>query len=163
MKPILLYLILVGLPILGIFGLLRAGQKLSAPISLSGTWSTQLDLESLPCSSVRDPRIHPGLTTLSITQSGPHVFLTFDNIRKTTLTGNVQDLMIYASFIPEGADQASTSGSVPTAIYFHGTVDRQTAPNRLLGVLSFNCGPVQTEVPLTALRHGEGRKPTGGH
>ena len=48
MKPILLYLILVGLPVLGIFGLLRAGQKLSAPISLFGTWNAQLNVESSP-------------------------------------------------------------------------------------------------------------------
>src|SRR6267378_4265967 len=94
MRAVLLYLVLVGLPVLGIFGLLRVGQTLSAPISLAGRWNAQLSVASPLGSSVGDPLIHPGPTVLSITQSGPQVFLTFDDIQKTTLIGNVQDLTI---------------------------------------------------------------------
>jgi hypothetical protein len=163
MKPILLYLILVGLPVLAIFGLLRAGQKLSAPISLAGAWNAQLNLENPPDSSVRTALIHPGPTVLSITQSGPHVFLTFDELQTTTLIGNVQDLTVYASFIPESGGPTNTSGSKMTAIYFHGRVDRQTQPDRLLGVITFDRGPVRSKVSVIASRQSGVRQPTGGH
>jgi len=163
MKPILLYLVLVGLPILGIFALLRAGQKLSAPISLAGTWNARLNLETPPDSSVREVPIHPGPAVLSITQSGPHVFLTFDDLQKTTLVGKVQDLTIDASFIPASGGPTNTSGPATTAIYFHGRVDRQTEPDRLLGVITFERGSERSKVAVIASRQGGSRQPKGGH
>lgn len=163
MKPILLYLILVGLPILGILGLLRAGQNLAAPITLAGTWDAQLHLESPTDSSVCEAPIRPAPVVLSIKQSGQHVFLTFDDLQKTTLKGNVQDLTIYASFIPERRGLTNRSGPETTAIYFQGRVDRQTEPDRLLGVLTFNCGPVLSKVGVVASRQSGARQPTGSH
>ena len=161
MRAVLLYLVLVGLPVLGICGLLRVGQTLSAPISLAGRWNAQLSVASPLGSSVGGPLIHPGPTVLSISQSGSQVFLTFDDIQKTTLIGNIQDLTIDASFIPESA--TDTSGSATTTIYFQGRIDRQTEPNRLLGVLKFDRGPVRTELPLTALRQVRASKSAGGY
>ena len=159
MRAVLLYLVLVGLPVLGILGLLRVGQTLSAPTSLAGSWNAQLNVPGPPGSSAGDPLVHPGPTVLSITQSGPRVFLTFDDIQKTTLIGSVQGLLIYASFIPERATDAS--GAVTTAVHFRGRVDRQTEPDQLLGALIFNRGQMRTEVPLIAIRNREIRKGVG--
>lgn len=39
MRPALLYLVLVGLPLLGVLGILRAGSGLAAPPSFGGAWA----------------------------------------------------------------------------------------------------------------------------
>lgn len=161
MRAVFLYLVLVGFPVLGILGLLRVGQTLSAPSSLAGRWNAQLGVPTSLVSSAGDPLIHPGATILSITQSGPQVLLTFDDIQKQPLIGTVQDSVIYARFVPESA--SDTSGLATAAIYFQGRIDRQTDQARLLGVLTFDRGPVRTEVPLTAVRQSESRATTGGH
>jgi len=160
MKPVLLYLVLVGIPILGILGLLQVGQTLSAPISVAGTWNAQLSLPSQLDSAAGDPLIHPGPTLLNISQSGPRLFLAFNDDQKTTLVGNVQDMTIDASVFRDG--RANSSSLAATIIHFHGKVNRQTEPDRLVGVLIFEDGPSRTEVPLTATRQGEVRKATGG-
>jgi hypothetical protein len=100
--------------------------------------------------------MNSGPTLLNIFQSGPNVFLAFDDIQKTTLVGSVQDRTIDANVL---GDQR---GAATTKIHFHGRVDRQTEPDRLVGLLIFGDGPSRTEVPLSAVRQGEVRKPSGG-
>ena len=49
---IIAYILLVGLPVLGLVGVLKTGRGVAAPISLDGTWTLQADssrLASLPC------------------------------------------------------------------------------------------------------------------
>ena len=162
MKPVLLYLVLVGIPILGILGLLQVGQTLSAPISVAGTWNAQLSLPSQLDSAAGDPLIHPGPTLLNISQSGPDLLIAFDDDQKTTLVGHVRDMTIDASFFRDGRAATNSTSSATRTIDFHARVDRQTEPDRLVGVLIFEDGPSRTEVPLTATRHGEVRKATGG-
>lgn len=147
MRPVLLYLALVGLPILAVCGLLHMGERLSAPVSVAGTWSAQL---SFPESLAGDPMISPGVKVLTISQSGPQVFLTFDDERKTTLAGKINETAIYAGVLDGAAIKTGTNR--PTAISFHGRVNRQTEPDQLSGVLILDRGPVRTEIPLTALR-----------
>lgn len=45
-RPFLLYIFLVGAPLLGTLGLLQMGQMLSAPASLSGEWGVQSAVQS---------------------------------------------------------------------------------------------------------------------
>jgi hypothetical protein len=162
MRPILLYLSLVGIPVLGILGLLRMGQTLSAPVSLAGTWSAQLSLPDPHDSPGGDPLLHSGSTILSVSQSGPHLLISFDDNQRTTLVGNVHDVMINASALrPVATATTEISTSRPTAIYFHARVDHQTEPDRLLGILIFDDGASRTEMPFTAIRQGGVRKATG--
>ena len=161
-RPVLLYLVLVGIPILGILGLLQFGQTLSAPISVAGTWNAQLSLPDQLDSAAGDPLIHPGPTLLNISQSGPHLFIAFNDDQKTILVGNVKDMTIDASVFRDGRAPTNSLSSATIKIDFHGKVERQTERDRLVGVLIFEDGPSRTEVPLTAVRQGEVRKTTGG-
>jgi hypothetical protein len=162
MRSVLLYLVLVGMPVLGILGLLRVGQKLSAPISLAGPWNAQLSLPSQPDSAAGDSLSDPGPILLNISQSGPNLFLAFDDDQKTTLVGKVQDTTIDASVFRDRRGPTNTSSSATIIIHFHGRVDRQTQRDRLVGVLIFQDGSSRTEVPLSARRQGEVRKAGGG-
>jgi hypothetical protein len=157
LRPFLLYLILVGLPILGILGLLRAGQNLSAPISVAGTWETQL---SFPASPSDDLTIQPGPIVLHISQSGTHLFLAFDE--KTKLVGSIDDMTISAA-LSDGPGSTNTLSLSPTAIYFRGRINRGKQSDQLLGVITFAQGTVRTEVLLTASRQRAAIKPAGGY
>jgi hypothetical protein len=43
-KLIVAYVLLVGVPLLGLLGIVRAGQHLTPPISVGGTWRRILEL-----------------------------------------------------------------------------------------------------------------------
>ena len=40
---VMAYIVLVGLPLLGLVGVLRNGRALSAPVSVEGRWTFQAD------------------------------------------------------------------------------------------------------------------------
>jgi len=157
MKPVLVYLTLVGLPIVGTFGLLRAGQDLSAPISVGGTWEVRLSVPSPPSDDFRLP---PGPTVLKISQSGTHLLLAFDE--KTRLEGNVQGMRIYTG-LADGSSSATAVSLAPTVIHLRATIDRSPATDQLQGVITFARGNLRTEVPLTASRQRDAIKPGGGY
>jgi len=158
MRPIILYLVLVGLPVLGILGLLQVGQTLSAPISLGGKWSAQLTPPDPRELVGEDWLLRHGPTTLNITQSGPNLLLSFEDDPKSTFVGNVRDVTINADLVRQGT--ATSNGRV--AIYFHATVDLQTEPDRFVGVLILDDGSLRTEVPLTAARQSGVHRANGG-
>lgn len=151
MRPILLYVSLVGLPVLGILGLLQVGQTLSAPISLAGKWNAQLIPRNPQDLAGNNSLLRPGPTTLNITQSGPNLLLSFEDDPKATFVGNIRDMTINAGMVRQDAKATYTSNGT-TSIFLRARVDRHTSPERLLGVLTFANESVRIEVPLTAIR-----------
>ena len=158
MRAILLYVILVGVPVLGIVGLLRVGQRVSAPISLAGKWSAQLTPPNPQDLAGNNSLLRPGPTNLKISQSGTHLLLSFEDEQNTTLVGNIQDETINA--VRRGATETHKSEGT-TSVNLNARVDRHTDPDRLLGIVIFDYGSVRTEVPLTATRQSGVRKSTG--
>lgn len=75
MKSLLLYICFVGIPVLGIWGLLQVGRNLSAPTSLSGKWSVQLSRPDQDNSLPDNTLLPPGPTILKITQSNLSILL----------------------------------------------------------------------------------------
>jgi len=57
-RPILLYILLVGLPLVGVLGVLELGKKVTAPLPASGPWP-QGTLGTIPA-----PPSAPNLVTL---------------------------------------------------------------------------------------------------
>jgi hypothetical protein len=168
MKSILLYLFLVGVPLLGIVGLLQVGQSLSAPISLAGKWTAQLVPAQPQDLASEDWLLGGGSTTLSITQSGPNFRLTFDDTPGKVFEGSIREMTINARVLDRGGAATTNPSNVrTTAVAFRGrvvrgTVDRQVQPDRLIGVLIFGDGPSRAEVSLTAMRQAGGREVTRG-
>jgi len=160
MRVVLLYLALVGLPVLGILGLLQVGQTLSAPISLAGTWNAQLspDGESIAA----DPGLLPRPMVLTITQSGSNVILVFDDNQRTRLAGKIQGTTINAAALrPDGAAATLTADFGNSARSFRANIDWGAEPRRLVGVLVVDRGRLHADVPIVAVRRDKGSKGGG--
>ena len=159
MRVLLLYLGLVGLPVLGILGLLQVGRTLSAPISLAGTWNAQLSPKSE--ATAAGPGLLPRPMVLTITQSGSDVILVFDDVQRTTLVGKIQGATIDASAVRQDgtANYAADVGNTPRS--FRASIDWRADPRRLVGVLAVDRGPLHAEVPILAVRKDKVRKGGG--
>jgi hypothetical protein len=72
MKSFFLYLILVGLPVLGVSAVIRAGQEIEPPASFGGGW----EIEVWPDSTCHKAQF-PDTLSLTIEQSGPALTLRF--------------------------------------------------------------------------------------
>jgi hypothetical protein len=155
MRIILHYLVLVGVPVLGVLGLLQVGERLTAPVSVGGTWSAEIDEQTVDdpacggLSSWSEPVI------LTISQSGPNLLLTINNQEKISMAGQIKGMKISA----RGA--VHSSADVTTEIHLEATVDRQAEPDGLLGELTIN--NCLTPAPLTATRQPKSQGTQGGH
>lgn len=146
MKTVIQYLLMVGLPILGVFGLVQVGQQLTPPVSVGGDWLIEATTEAggkATCGQFLTQADQPRLT---ISQSGPRLVLTFNDAAKTALPGSLNDLTLTAT---------TPDISVTTS------VDRQIEPNRLHGKIAFsNCAEA---VPFQAVRQAAVKKSAGDH
>ena len=143
LRLIFLYNFLVGVPIIGILGILRLGENLTPPISIKGTWNVEISPQTMmpqPCDS---PLIHSEAPVLTISQSGPHLLLTFNDQESTTLMGEIHGTTL-------AADNASDDNPATTDI--EATVDLQTEPGRLQGVLESPRCSLPTTITFTATR-----------
>jgi len=91
------YVMLVGLPILGLLGVLRHGRNLSAPVGMDGNWVMQGNLSSLPCGL---PDVAPEDAVLKISQSGQKFELTLPNGLKTQESGTLDGTSLNARLVP---------------------------------------------------------------
>jgi len=160
MRVVLLYLGLVGLPVLGILGLLQVGQTLSAPISLAGTWNAQLSPKSE--ATAAGPGLLPRPMVLTITQSGSDVIVVFDDDQRTTLVGKIQGATIDASAIRQDgttANDAADFGNIPRSL--RASIDWRADPRRLVGVLVVDRGRLHAEMPILAVRKDKVHKGGG--
>jgi hypothetical protein len=154
MKAAIHYVFLVGIPVLIVFILLRTGENtLIGPASVGGNWLLEIpsQTESASCSDFTFGSEEP---MLNISQSGPHLVLTFNDENHTTLAGKLTDLTITV------AGSGSSTLEAPL-LNLSVTVDRQTEPDRLKGTLTIaSCG---TTLSLSAIRQPEVAQTSGGH
>ena len=78
-------MLLVGVPVLGLLGILEAGRGIAAPLSIGGEWTLEFD-PAARCASgpagLRQP-------ALSISQSGTEALITLNDGHATTLEATV--------------------------------------------------------------------------
>lgn len=88
-RIIVAYIFLVGGPLLGLVGILRAGTHLSAPWVVRGNWIVETDFNlwhNLPCQALLTSAWQP---FLSIVQAGRNLTITLNNPEKMILTGTI--------------------------------------------------------------------------
>lgn len=115
MKSVLIYLALVVIPVAGVIGVLRVGRNITPPPYVGGTWAVTIRSDST-CHS-------PTLTdsvTMAVSQSGPHVAISFADSNLPKLRGRA-----YGRFFRV----AGTSDKV----HMHGSMKR--GENRMRGFL----------------------------
>ena len=141
------YLILVIIPVLGLAGVLRSGNKLIAPSAIGGHWKMQANAPSLipvPCAgsmaTMRD-------VDFTISQSGKYFTLSFANPVMPPASGFIAGttIKVKISAPAEGTKEAGCSGGRVFSLI--ATLDSKTNPNTMTGLLSRNdcamCPPAE--------------------
>lgn len=134
MRFVTLYLVLVGLPVLGVLGILRAGQELTAPRSVSGTWVAEPSFGAEPVGACWLSRLGADRLTMMVSQSGPNLDAALQGQRPISLQGTIQrDRLDLQS--PE-----SPTKSPPLAVELMAHLGDDEPP-LLTGVIDGGCGP----------------------
>jgi hypothetical protein len=149
---IIAYVILVGLPIVGLAGALKSGHTLTAPISVDGVWTLQLDpvqLAAQPCTkslvSVQD-------APLAISQSGKNFTFNFSNEPKSIGAGKIEGTKLTASLIRPDLWTSQAGCSSGRELSIVATVDGKSDSRSLSGTLSFNDCPSCATVQFHGIR-----------
>jgi hypothetical protein len=161
-KVILLYIALVGLPLIGVAGVLQLGQHLRPPVSVSGTWGVQIS--SQPAHSTECKTFQAGFDRmlLDISQSGQWLVVAVGNADKAMaaeLIGEIDRQTIIA----EARAGARLEPSAAFATGLQAKLDRQSGADRLLGVLRLACCRPHAEVTFVASRQHKDHKVSGAH
>jgi len=145
------YILLVGLPLLGLAGVLRSGRSLTAPISVDGVWKVDVGTSRLGVQHCA--KSASTFSSLVISQSGKSLVLTFNDAGKTVASGSLDGTSLKASVVPErdssdpGCDQALTLAA---------TIDPKTEPRSLRGAMSLTSCPSCAPVEFRASRQPRG-------
>jgi hypothetical protein len=145
-KPVLTYVVLVGLPMLGVLEALQLGRGLRAPTRVVGKWVLQPDASYTGGSNcvkllslLKDP-------VLSMSQSGTHLVLSFNDGLKTSLTGSIEQTSLAASVSSQPESSVGEAGCDGGRIYLKAIVEGEPEQQRLSGTLMMpgchECSPV---------------------
>jgi histidine ammonia-lyase len=143
------YILLVGLPLLGLAGVLRSGRSLTAPVSVDGTWKLEADSRpiSQPCAKAISSL---SSAPLVISQSGKSLALTINGAPKTAGQGAIEGKNITAAFDSLAALTSSCGNG--SRIKLTAIVDPKSEPRSLAGyLLSADCVSCEP-VPFHAVR-----------
>ena len=126
MKAFLLYIGLVGIPIISVLFFVRIGENtLSAPASIHGVWDLEAILETGDAGMECSGMVFDGEPILTISQSGIYIEASFNDREKLTLSGTLTDLTITAK-----------ESGLSASFFLVAAVDRQPDPDRLEGTLA---------------------------
>ncbi|MGO8735548.1 MAG: hypothetical protein ACLQVM_22445 [Terriglobia bacterium] len=145
------YIIFVGVPLLALVGILRAGKHLTAPVAVHGTWSVQADFhpwQGVPCGALL---INSQPLLLGIDQSGSNLTLTLNDPAKTALPATIDGFSLSTTFsagrggtAPAPRPDAGCLGSQPLRI--QATVNQHEKQRSLAGTFNLDgcasCPPV---------------------
>jgi len=134
------YVLFVGIPLLILIGTLRAGADLSALPAVSGDWT----VEPAP-NKCAGPLANASQPALSIYQTGSNLLIAFNDPRKTTLAGKLEDGSVTAV-------SATTGGR---ALRLEAAVSGEPGHRSLQGRLSFDGSSACAPVPFRAVKSGK--------
>jgi hypothetical protein len=127
------YVLLVGIPLLGVVGVLGVGRRLTAPISVAGTWDFRIDPSGSEAQSCVAGLGFTRSTVMDISQSGRYLTLTLNSQPKVGLQGTLRGTTVLAKFTsPLEASCDRASGLSMTA-----EIDK-AAPRIMSGILKFD-------------------------
>jgi len=149
---VMAYIVLVGLPLLGLVGVLRNGRTLSAPVSVEGRWTFQADPRQpvyQPCLQALISLPNPGMT---ISQSGKSLVVSLHDPARLTGSGIIEGSTIHASLLPPRGVANGTDCSGEQALSFAAAIDPKTDPKSLAGTLSVSLCSSCAPLPFHATR-----------
>jgi len=153
-RLVISYVLLVGIPLLGVVGVLGAGRRLKAPISVAGSWDFRIDpgaSETQPCVAGLGFRRS---TILDISQSGQYLTLMLNSQPMVELRGTLSQKTVAAnstSSIGAGCDGAA-------GLSFAAKIDPKSTPGLMSGILKFDgcprCGSANFQAVRQVLATG---------
>jgi hypothetical protein len=156
-RLLLAYVILVGLPLLALIGILRAGQLVKPPVSLAGAWDVQADLNTVANVACRQWLVGIPQPFFSIVQSGASVTLSLNDSAKTTLAGTLRAGALSANPPTSAGHICSDTGTIRV----EAKVSTPPGQRILTGLLALSDCDQCSPVPFRAVRregdHKEGR------
>lgn len=150
-KLVAAYVLLVGVPLLGLLGILRAGQRLAAPFSVGGTWNLEDDLTPLAGSACKGTFANVSQPFFAISQSGSQLTFTLNNTEQTVLPGTIRQNTVTMGS-ESAAGDASSDCTHPQAIRFQAALSQQGPQRLLTGTLSIAGCPDCPALPFRAVR-----------
>lgn len=152
-RSLITYVVLVGLPLAGLLGVLRAGQGLHAPPPVDGTWQT-----IAAGTGALTPLVPRGAdpTRLEVHQSGTYFSV---DVGPHHLSGRIRGDSLVAhsgATAARGTDGCGRAG----AMELHAALDMAAEPDRLTAVLSEPGRPACPQVRWTAVHLA--RNPVSG-
>jgi hypothetical protein len=141
------YVLLVGIPLLGVVGVLGAGRRLTAPISVAGSWDFNIDPSGSEAQSCIAGLGVTRSTVMDISQSGRYLTLTLNSQPKLGLQGTLRGTTVVANFtspLETSCDRAS--GFSMTA-----EIDK-AAPRMMSGMWKFDGCPSCGSANFQAVR-----------
>jgi hypothetical protein len=138
---VIAYILLVGVPLLGLAGVLRSGRSLVAPFSVDGVWKLEAGAPpaAAPCGDFLSSLSN---SPLSISQSGTSLVI---GVGGKTTTGTLTGKTVKAQFAGAGNPNASDCSDRSFALT--ATLDPLVEPRTLSGQLSVegcaSCPPVE--------------------
>jgi Kef-type K+ transport system membrane component KefB len=143
------YLGLVGIPLLALVGILRAGANLNPPISVAGPWNVDADFSSFTSSSpCRTLLSSVGQHAFEISQSGRQLTLTFNDPQKTSLVGELDGSNLSASLAEPAAQTNGESSSCADSqrLRIAATIDGAGDSRSMKGAINLSncsdCSPI---------------------
>jgi hypothetical protein len=138
------YVLLVGLPLVLLLTILRAGSHLKAPLSVGGAWTVTADLTPIADTRCKELLEIIKQPFINVSQSGTKLIFNLNNRAGTTIPGAIQDATLTMA---EDSALSSTGGCTdPRAIYLKAKVENQGHERIMAGILGFRgcgaCAPV---------------------
>jgi hypothetical protein len=148
-KFLISYILLVGIPLLGLAGVLGAGRSLTAPLSVAGNWDLQIDRSKNQSQSCVAGLVFVHPTTMDISQSGEYLRLTLNSQVRFGFEGALRGKTIVGSSI--GPLEAGCSGAA-AGLSLTAEIDPRSAPRIMSGVLSLDGCPSCGSANFQAVR-----------
>jgi len=151
------YASLVGIPLLGLIGIVHGGRRLRAPLSVGGNWNLRADFTpwaGKTCGNLLSVTRQPAF---SISQSGTILVLALNNAQATAFRGTIQGTELTA-----GAEDPSAGGDAACdpeeAIHLNAVVKKTGAQATLTGTLKLNSCATCAPVAFEAVRQASAKK-----
>jgi hypothetical protein len=153
------YILLVGLPLLGLAGVLKIGQRVSAPISVDGVWKLDLDAKGLVSGPCSKQLASLQASSMTISQSGKNLVLALDAASKNAAAGNLEGSAFNGN-IPLDTDAAADAPACGknSVLAVVATVDPKTEPRFMTGTIAVTGCSSCTPIKYRAVRENRSRR-----
>lgn len=146
MKTLLIYVLLVGAPLLGLLGILRAGERIVPPRHVGGAWAAEPAVAAALRAACPDLVFPAAGPVLDVSQSGTRAVVTLNDSAATALDARLDGDVLTA------VTEAGSAACGGRGLRLAATLREDPGPASLDGALSVPGCPSCAPAPLRAAR-----------